>query len=244
MSSVQARRAHGIDRLGPKIVLVWAGLAIGVAFVATPAKLLVPSLDLAVALDIGRHTFQVYNGAELVLLLLLAILGVWSKTRWRWYRAFAIPAAIVIAQAVWLIPALDDRVAVILARPSLALPHSSLHSLYIAAEAVKIAVLLGWGLAEPSWRGRTSPWRKIPRPAQPAIRTRRPGPREGLDVPILRPGRPLKGWDGSLDASGSSPSGVPRIQQYNCRQSSIAFSCYGLSFAVNSLGSACAPKDQ
>ena len=35
----------------------WAGIVIGVSFIATIAKFDAPSLTLPVALDVGRHTF-------------------------------------------------------------------------------------------------------------------------------------------------------------------------------------------
>ena len=37
---------------------LWAGLVLGVSFVATPVKFLAPSLSLADALAVGRVTFE------------------------------------------------------------------------------------------------------------------------------------------------------------------------------------------
>ena len=70
------------SRLGPGLILLWAGLTLGVAFLATPAKFLAPSLSLTVALDVGRQTFHLYNRVEIGLLLGLAGFGViWTPTR-------------------------------------------------------------------------------------------------------------------------------------------------------------------
>jgi hypothetical protein len=137
----------GLERFATKVYLLWAGLAIGVAFLATPAKFLAPSLSLPVALDVGRQTFRVYNGVELVLLGALLVLGGWSNLRRRWYLGLVVPGAIVISQALWLIPALDLRVAAIQAGQS-PLPASNLHVVYIAAEAIKVLWLLAMGLGE------------------------------------------------------------------------------------------------
>lgn len=145
-----------IDRLGTKLYLLWAGLSIGVAFLATPAKFLAPSLSLPVALDVGRQTFRVYNGVEFVLLGSLLVLGGWSSQRTRWYLGLVVPGAVVIAQALWLIPALDLRVAAIQAGRS-PLPPSNLHAAYIAAEAIKVLWLLAMGLGEIS-----SGWGRAP----------------------------------------------------------------------------------
>lgn len=145
MARYSAARDFG-DRLGVKLALVWAGLSIGVAFVATPAKFLAPSLSLPVALDVGRQTFAVYGAAELALLLTLVIVGALSKARLCWALALAVPGAIVVGQSLWLLPALDLRVAAILADAP-PVPPSSLHTLYIVAEALKVLALLGAGLA-------------------------------------------------------------------------------------------------
>jgi hypothetical protein len=134
-----------VDRLGPGLLLVWGGLSIGVAFVATPAKFLAPSLPLGVALDVGRHTFRVYSHAELVLLAALLALGPWSAARRRWYLTLAGPAVIALAQAFWLLPELDGRVQAILGGGPPPAP-SSLHVIYIVAEALKLLWLLGFGL--------------------------------------------------------------------------------------------------
>ena len=135
-----------VDRLSPRLLLLWAGLSAGVAFLATPVKFMAPSLSLPVALDVGRHTFRVYNDIELALLGTLIVLAVWSKARQSRCLALALPSAIVAAQALWLIPALDLRVSAILAggQP----PPSDLHALYIGAEVLKLGWLLSFGLVD------------------------------------------------------------------------------------------------
>ncbi|HEX5379070.1 MAG TPA: DUF4149 domain-containing protein [Phenylobacterium sp.] len=135
------------DRLGARLVAVWAGLAVGVGFLATPAKFLAPSLSLPVALDVGRQTFRIYNQVEMGLLVALLILAALSRERLRWLLALAAPAAVVLIEALWLIPALDARVAVILAGGGARLPPSQLHAAYIGVEAVKACWLLGLGLS-------------------------------------------------------------------------------------------------
>jgi hypothetical protein len=127
-----------------RLILIWAGLAIGVAFVATPAKFLAPSLSLPVALDVGRHTFALYNQMELLLLAGLVVLALFARSRTVWLAAVALPGAIVLAETLWLIPTLDARVGAIMA--GRVPPPSNLHVVYIVADAVKIVLLLlaGW----------------------------------------------------------------------------------------------------
>jgi hypothetical protein len=138
-------------RLVGRLALLWAGLAVGVAFVATPAKFAAPSLTLPVALDVGRHTFALANRLELAVLAAAIVSALLSRRRLTWLCLLAAPAAVVLAQALWLIPALDARVVAILAGQ--AAPPSDLHGLYIAAEAVKVAALLAAGFAPPAGRG-------------------------------------------------------------------------------------------
>lgn len=149
-----------IEQLGSELYLLWAGLSIGVAFLATPAKFLAPSLTLPVALDVGQHTFRVYNGAELILLGVVLVLGIRSSSRKRWYLAALLPTVVVLLQTLWLIPALDLRVTAIQAGQS-PLPPSNLHTVYVAAEVVKVLWLLcqGLGLAPLAAIGAARSWR-------------------------------------------------------------------------------------
>lgn len=128
------------DRSAAQLALLWAGVCIGVAFVATPAKFLATTLSLPTALEVGRQTFRVYNRMELCLGALALALAWASFARWRRVLSFAVPIAIVLAETVWLLPALDARVDLLQLggepRPS------RLHLLYIGLEALKIVVLI------------------------------------------------------------------------------------------------------
>jgi len=165
MKTHVARPKRAFARIRQRVLVLWAGIAIGVAFLATPAKFLAPSLTLPVALDVGRQTFAIYNRAELALVALLVVIGLASRAPRRWYFALAVPGAIVILQAVWLIPMLDHRVATILAGGAVP-QNSNLHAAYIAAELIKIVALAGFGFSasEPAARapvGRRSRHRKV-----------------------------------------------------------------------------------
>jgi hypothetical protein len=83
----------------------------------------------------------------------MTVLALFSPSRRAWLARLAAPAAIVLAQALWLIPVLDGRVAEILAGRTP--PPSNLHAIYIAAEAVKIASLVTAAVLRPG-RGRRS----------------------------------------------------------------------------------------
>jgi hypothetical protein len=149
------------------VVFLWAGISVGVAFLATPAKFLVPSLSLPVALEVGRQTFRVYNMAEIGLAFVLLLLTVRSAERRGWALRLSGPVAITIAQTLWLIPQLDHRVLLIQSGAGPVQP-SHLHSVYVAAETLKVLWLIGAGLSMDVFapRPRRSSWMPIP-PGQP-----------------------------------------------------------------------------
>lgn len=147
-----------VDRLLPGLLIFWAGLSAGVAFLATPVKFLAPSLSLPVALDVGRQTFRAYNTTEIVLLAFALMLGVLSASRVRWYRSLAVPAIAVALQSLWLLPALDERVvAVLTGAPERAPSH--LHAAFIGLEAIKVVSLLAFGVSQLRGPGGRTWWR-------------------------------------------------------------------------------------
>ncbi len=126
---------------GAVIALIWLGMLIGVSFLATPVKFAVQDLALPVALQVGQATFAVFARIEW---LLAATLVAAAALHWR-TRRFALTLSLllalaVLAQALWLLPILDARVAAIVAGGTP--PSSPHHAYYATIEALK-AVLLG-----------------------------------------------------------------------------------------------------
>jgi len=122
----------------------WAGLLVGVSFLATPVKFQAESLSLPVALDVGRATFHLMSKVEIGLTGVVLVLVGLALSRGQGNRlivACAVTIAlIVIAQAVWLLPELDTRVAARI--DGRELESSPLHLIYIVMEIVKLASLL------------------------------------------------------------------------------------------------------
>ena len=87
----------------------WAGVVIGVSFIATVAKFSAPTLTRPVALDVGRHTFaalaRIEWGLAVVLVLAIAYAGM---NRFRAVMLFLI-AALLAAETLWLYPLLSAR---------------------------------------------------------------------------------------------------------------------------------------
>lgn len=124
---------------------LWAGLVLGVSFVATPVKFLAPSLSLADALAVGRVTFEALKWIECVAVVVLAA-TVWMTTpRRRELALLGVIVLILLCQYVWMLPILDDRVQTIIDGQDL--PPSSLHWIYTVLEFVKISLLVLIGLS-------------------------------------------------------------------------------------------------
>lgn len=125
------------------LALLWAGMVIGVSGLATPVKFTAPSLTLPVALDVGRVTFGLFSRVEWGLAVALVPLAWLAGARWLWL-AVALVLALVVVQALWLLPILDARIAAVIAGTPQ--PPTSHHILYSIAEAVKLAALLAIGI--------------------------------------------------------------------------------------------------
>lgn len=126
------------DALFLAIVLLWAGMLIGVSFVATPVKFTAPGLSLPVALEVGQVTFRLFSRIEWALAVVLLFVSVPGSSR-TWTGLAVILAALVTVQAAWLLPALDARVAAVVSGSPL--PPSQHHTLYALAEAAKLLFL-------------------------------------------------------------------------------------------------------
>jgi len=118
---------------------LWAGLLIGVCFIATPAIFRAPSLSLPAALDAGRTTFARWNAIEWLLLGMMVLAMVFTRP-----GAFAIASAgaldiLFLIQSMILLPALNNRVATIIAgkKP----PPASDRLLYITIDVLKLCIL-------------------------------------------------------------------------------------------------------
>ena len=122
------------------LAAIWLGMLVGVSFIAAPAKFLAPSLSLPVALDVGRQTFATFNRTEWILSVLLVGLALFGAKDRLSLTAVALVASLVVAETVWLLPQLDDRVGLIIAgqQPG----PSNLHTVYIVFEAAKLCGLL------------------------------------------------------------------------------------------------------
>lgn len=126
----------------------WAGLLVGVSFIATPAKFQASSLTLPVALDVGRATFAIWNNVEWLALALFAPLIAFTRIDTFSAVAIAVLGVFLLIQSVVLLPILNNRIAAIIAGAHP--PPSSDHLIYIAIDILKLIVLaaMAWKQSE------------------------------------------------------------------------------------------------
>lgn len=118
---------------------LWAGLLIGVSFIATPAKFEARSLALPVALDVGRTTFAIWNNIEWLLLAITGPIMIFLSHDIFSIAAIGAVDILLLVQSMSLLPALNTRTSTIIAGRRL--PPSSDHFLYVAFDALKLGIL-------------------------------------------------------------------------------------------------------
>jgi hypothetical protein len=137
------------------VAVFWLGILLGVAFLATPAKFLAPSLTLPVALDVGRSTFAIFSKVEWALSVALLLPVLFGVRAWIASVAAVVVVASVAVETLWLLPLLDHRVGQIMAGVDPA--SSGYHNFYIALDGLKLVALIvvAWAMA-----------RRVARPAE------------------------------------------------------------------------------
>ena len=125
------------------VTLLWAGIILGVSFLATPAKFLAPNLELGVALEVGNRTFMILQKVNLVCLALVVAFVVVMRRHLVLISVSIGLIGLEALQDLWLQPSLHERTLMIIAGevPS----PSSLHEVYALIEAVKALALLAMG---------------------------------------------------------------------------------------------------
>ena len=98
-------------------------------------------MTLEIGLDIGRLTFGIFNKIEIVCAVLLAIAVIRTKRRDKSLVVLGVVWLALAFQTIWLLPALIDRIQMVLEGHSL--PPSALHSIYVGLEVLK-ALALGF----------------------------------------------------------------------------------------------------
>jgi hypothetical protein len=152
MASFDRRFASARYALGA-LIMLWAGVLIGVSFLAAPAKFGAPGQSLPIAMEIGRREFGALNLTEIALAVVSLALAAYVRPERAIWLGLGLAALIVALQWLWLLPVLDARAELIIQGGT---PEPApWHALYIGAEILKLLALLvvGWLTL---WRSRSA----------------------------------------------------------------------------------------
>lgn len=122
------------------IPFLWAGMILAISFLEAPLKFQAPGVTIPIGIGIGNLVFHALNKVETV--FLLALLSCYWLTDDK--KQFSLTPVILLAilfclQTFWLLPALDQRVALI--QKGIAPAESYLHLYYILGESLKVILL-------------------------------------------------------------------------------------------------------
>ena len=121
------------------IFTLWAGLIIGVSFIATPAKFMAANLTMPVAMEIGKVTFSIFNKIEWIVCIFTLIFTFFARANICWLFTLLLTGLLSI-ETFYLLPALSTR-ADFLIRGEPIEP-SIIHWLYIRSDVLKVVVAL------------------------------------------------------------------------------------------------------
>lgn len=122
----------------------WLGMVLAISFMEAPLKFRAPGITLRLGLGIGRLVFRALNGAEVVLLLVIAIALVVGPRPAPVVWAAVAAAVVLLAQLLGVRPVLTKRSDRVLAGENA--PRSGAHYVYVGLEVVKVAALIVLGV--------------------------------------------------------------------------------------------------
>ncbi|POY36727.1 hypothetical protein C3K47_10230 [Solitalea longa] len=128
------------------ITFLWLGFICSISFMEAPIKFTAPHLTLEVGVEVGRVVFKALNRIEIIFCL-CSIGLVFINSFHRTIIIFLCLLAIILgAQTFWLLPALHERIQLII--EGQIPPASYLHKLYIVLDSVKAVCLVLLGISQ------------------------------------------------------------------------------------------------
>lgn len=129
------------------VALLWAGMVLGVTFVAVPAQFAAEGLSRPLGIDVTRQVFARFDRVELGLAALTLLLALLLRAGRLLWSLLALLWLIVALQSLWLLPVLDMRADQLLRGEEPA--PGPWHGLFAGAEIVKLCALLAiaWAAA-------------------------------------------------------------------------------------------------
>jgi hypothetical protein len=105
-----------------------------------------PGITVPLGLGIGKIVFSALNKVEWILCILISTSIFFGNKTFEktFYLPLAIPLAILLAQTIWLLPALNQRAELVILGQTP--PPSQLHFLFIIFEIIKCTFLIISGI--------------------------------------------------------------------------------------------------
>ncbi|MFI8193319.1 hypothetical protein ACIF8T_31860 [Streptomyces sp. NPDC085946] len=126
------------------VTFVWLGMVLAISFLEAPLKFRAPGVTVPLGLGIGRLVFRALNRVETLLAAAVIALTAAGGGPASVAVLTAVAALVLAAQLLVIRPRLNRRSDRVLAGEEL--PRSRAHLLYVAAETVKVLVLLALGI--------------------------------------------------------------------------------------------------
>lgn len=123
--------------------ILWAGIIIGLSFIATPAKFFTPNISKVIALSVGKTTFTIFNKIEWAIFIASVLVAYNVRLPYQWIFLSVI-FVVMLLQTLWLLPALSIKVDSI--SSGIANAKTYHHLLYIVLEFFKTTALLTYGI--------------------------------------------------------------------------------------------------
>ncbi|AZA83183.1 hypothetical protein C1637_19395 [Chryseobacterium lactis] len=120
---------------------VMAGMFMTVSFLETPMKFQVQGMTLPVALELGKLMFAISTNIQAILLILIVISMLMSRSVYTKvdFSIISILIFILLLEKFWMLPVLDERVDLLLSGKSLS--PTPLHDYFIDAEITKAIMI-------------------------------------------------------------------------------------------------------
>jgi hypothetical protein len=128
------------------VTFTWLGMVLAISFLEAPLKFRAPGVTVPIGLGIGRLVFRALNLVEAVLAAVVVAAVAAGDPTAGVVVGTVVAVAVLNVQLALVRPALTRRSDMVLAGGQ-DLPRSRGHLVYVACELVKVAALLGLGVA-------------------------------------------------------------------------------------------------
>ncbi|WP_435158468.1 hypothetical protein [Amycolatopsis sacchari] len=136
-----------MDHVAVALVFRWLGMVVAISFIEAPLKFRAPGVTIRLGLGIGRIVFRALNAVETVLAADVLVTVLFGHPTVPALTLTGAAVAVLVLQLGVIRPWLSRRTDRVLAAPDgQDPPRSRAHLAYVAAESVKVLVLLALGV--------------------------------------------------------------------------------------------------